>query len=138
MLNNPEKIFHKNRRAFIIMPNSGLVVAPVGFEYGHLEMLESIHFDDIRYAMENFPRGYFMNNELCIYQGFDMTPGTLWQVSNKNINVIQKNIPNFRCEFSVKDDTPVYLGVRVGDIGSVWEKIRRTTIKMLEKGNIVM
>ena len=135
-MNSGEKDFHTNRRAFIIMPDTGLVVAPRGFSGGHTELLIKLHYPKIRYAMENFPRGYFMDGELCLYTGCDMTRGSVWEI--KNIDVVIKTIPDFRRTFAVGDETPVYLGVRVGKIGDVWEKIRRTTIKSLEKGNIVM
>ncbi|MBQ6736698.1 MAG: hypothetical protein IJQ90_04420 [Alphaproteobacteria bacterium] len=137
-MNAGEKNFHTDRRAFIIMPDTGLTVAPVGFSGGHTELLVKLHYPRLRYAMDNFPRGYFMNDELCIYTGHDMTPGAVWEIKEKDMYVVKNTIPDFRRVFSVNDETPVYLGVRVGEIGKVWEKIRRTTIKMLEKGNIVM
>ena len=137
-MKNTEQVFHKNRRAFIIMPDTGLVVAPAGFDGGHMEMLFRLHYPHIRYAMDNFPRGYYMNNELCIYTGHDMTPGAIWEIKEKDMDVVKNAIPDFRRVFFVTDETPVYLGVRVGEIGQIWEKIRCTTIKMLEKRNIVM
>jgi len=137
-VSNSAQNFHTARRAFIIMPTYGLVVAPVGFDQGHTELLVHLHYPNIKYAMENFPRGYFMNGELCLYQGFYITPGATWEIRDENIDTIRHHIPNFRQIFSVDDYTPVYLGVRIGDIGTVWEKIRKTNIKMLEKGNIVM
>lgn len=130
--------FHTTRRAFIIMPDVGLTVAPNGFPGGHMEMLINLHYPRIRYAMDNFPRGYFMNGELCIYTGHDMTPGAVWEIRAEQMATVIKTVPDFRRVFGVNDETLVYLGVRVGEIGDVWEKIRRTTIKMLEKGNIVM
>ena len=120
------------------MPDTGLTVAPNGFPGGHMEMLINLHYPRIRYAMDNFPRGYFMNGELCIYTGHDMTPGAAWEIRAEQMATVIKTVPDFRRVFGVNDETPVYLGVRVGEIGDVWEKIRRTTIKMLEKGNIVM
>ena len=79
-----------------------------------------------------------MNGELCIYTGHDMTAGAVWEITAEHMDMVIKTIPDFRRVFKVTDETPVYLGVRVGKVGAVWEKIRRTTIKMLEKGNIVM
>lgn len=120
------------------MPDAGLVVAPVGFSGGHTELLVKLHYPRLRYAMENFPRGYFMDDELCVYTGHDMTPGAVWEIKDDNMETVRSAIPDFRRVFNVKDETPVYLGVRVGEIGKIWEKIRCTTIKTLEKGNIVM
>ncbi len=130
--------FHTTRRAFIIMPDVGLTVAPNGFPGGHTEMLIMLHYPRIRYAMDNFPRGYFMNGELCIYTGHGMTPGAVWEIRAEQMATVIKTVPDFRRVFDVTDETPVYLGVRVGKIGDVWEKIRKTNIKTLEKGNIVM
>lgn len=130
--------FHTTRRAFIIMPDVGLTVAPNGFSGGHMEMLINLHYPRIRYAMDNFPRGYFMNGELCIYTGHDMTPGAVWEIRAEQMAKVIKTVPDFRRVFNAADETPVYLGVRVGKIGDVWEKIRKTNIKTLEKGNIVM
>ena len=136
-MNSGEKNFHTNRRAFIIMPDAGLVVAPVNFDGGHTDLLIRLHYPKIRYAMDNFPRGYFMDGELCIYTGHDMTPGAIWEIKDDNMDVVRKTIPYFRRAFDINDDTPVYLGVRVGRIGAIWEKIRQTTIKTLEKQNNV-
>ena len=130
--------FHINRRAFIIMPDTGLTVAPAGFSDGHTEMLIRLHYPQVRYAMDNFPRGYFMNGEICVYTGHDMTPGAVWEITPEQIDTVIKTIPDFRRVFGVTNETSVYLGVRVGKVGEVWEKIRRTTIKTLEKQNNVM
>lgn len=130
--------FHTNRRAFIIMPDTGLTVAPNGFSGGHTEFLMRLHYPRVRYAMDNFPRGYYMNGEICVYSGHDMTPGAVWEIRAEQMATVVKTVPDFRRMFDATDDTPVYLGVRVGKIGDVWEKIRKTNIKMLEKGNIVM
>lgn len=130
--------FHTTRRAFIIMPDVGLTVAPNGFSGGHTEMLIMLHYPRIRYAMDNFPRGYFMNGELCIYTGHDMTPGAVWEIRAEQMATVIKTVPDFRRVFNAADETPVYLGVRVGKIGDVWEKIRKTNIKTLEKQNNVM
>jgi len=130
--------FHTNRRAFIIMPDTGLTVAPNGFSGGHTEFIMRLHYPRVRYAMDNFPRGYYMNGEICVYTGHDMTPGAVWEIRAEQMATVIKTVPDFRRMFGVGDDTAVYLGVRVGKIGDVWEKIRKTNIKTLEKGNIVM
>ena len=120
------------------MPDTGLTVAPAGFSGGHTEMLIMLHYPQVRYAMDNFPRGYFMNGDLCVYTGHDMTPGAVWEITSEQIDTVIKTIPDFRRVFGVTNETSVYLGVRVGKVGEVWEKIRRTTIKTLEKQNNVM
>ena len=97
--------FHTTRRAFIIMPGTGLTVAPNGFSGGHMEMLINLHYPRIRYAMDNFPRGYFMNGELCIYTGHNMTPGAVWEIRAEQMATVIKTVPDFRRVFDVGDDT---------------------------------
>ena len=132
--------FHTNRRAFIMIWGAGLIVAPRGADISHEQMLQMIGIPSVditRYLTMN-PRGYFMNGELCLYQGCDMTPGTEWKLDEWGYKTVQKYLQDLRTLFYLQDDTPVYLGVRVGKIGDVWEKIRKTNFKTLEKQNIVM
>ena len=69
-----------------------------------------------------------MDGEICVYQGADMTPGAIWRLPVENYNILRGFIPKLCKEFSTDDDTNLYLGVRVGEIGTVWEKLYKTTI----------
>ena len=132
--------FHTKRRAFIILSDIGLLVAPKDYNISHEQMLEKLGLsqDDILKLMTIHPRGYFMDGELCIYQGYDMTLETKWQLTADGRKVVQKYIEDLRRIFSLNDNTPVYLGVIVGQIGDVLKKINMVRLKTLENGNIVM
>jgi len=134
------QIFHNQRRAFIIMRDAGLLIAHKNSSISHQEMLKNIGIPqkDITKFLTIYPRGYFLDGELCCYQGYDMTPGAKWELSADGRKIIQKYITDLRAVFCLNDETPVYTGVIVGEIGDVWEKINKTTLKTLENRNIVM
>ena len=122
--------FHIVRRAFIMMPDGNLLVAPKNTDLSHEQMLNNMGMgrDDIPKFLTTVPRGYFMNGELCVYQGFDMTPGAIWRVPVESYNIVRAFIPKLCQEFPITDDTNLYLGVRVGKVGTIWEKLYKTTI----------
>ena len=84
------------------------------------------------------PRGYFMDGELCIYQGYDMTPGAKWALTDDGKKIVQQYSADLRVIFNLNDQTCVYTGVIVGKIGDVWKKINMVRLKTLENQNIVM
>ena len=122
--------FHTVRRAFIMMPGGTLLVAPENTDISHQQMFQNqgIASDEIQKSLMSIPRGYFMDGEICVYQGADMTPGAIWRLPVENYNILRGFIPKLCKEFSTDDDTNLYLGVRVGEIGTVWEKLYKTTI----------
>ena len=122
--------FHTVRRAFIMMPDGNLLLAPEKSDLSHEQMLCHIGMNqgDIPNFMTTVPRGYYMDNDVCVYQGLDMTPGTIWRVAPTNYHVIKSFVPKLRQAFQVTDETNLYLGVRVGAVGTVWEKLYKTTI----------
>ncbi len=122
--------FHNLRRAFIMMPDGNLLIAPKNSDLSHEQMLSNIGMacNEIPKFMVDVPRGYFMDGELCVYQGFDMTPGAIWCISIKGYNIVRNFIPKLRQEFAVTDNTNLYLGVRVGNVGTIWEKLYKTTV----------
>ena len=132
--------FHTKRRAFIILPDIGLLVAPRNYNISHEQMLKKLGLsqDDILNFLTIYPRGYFMDGELCIYQGYDMIPGVKWVLTNDGKKIVQQYITDLRAIFNLNDETQVYTGVIVGEIGEVWKKINMVQLKTLENGNIVM
>lgn len=122
--------FHTKRIAFIMMPDGRFLIAPKNSKMSHEQMLINIGMPvgDIKRLLMNIPRGYFMNAELCIYQGTDMTPGAIWQLAPENYDVVRSYVPKFQQDFLVNDDTNLYLGVRVGKIGDVWDRLYKTTM----------
>ena len=124
--------FHNLRRAFIMMPNR-LLVAQKNMDISHNDMLKSLDIspNEVARIMKEVPRGYFMNGEIVVYQGFDMTPGAVWCLDLGGYQVMRSFVPDLRREFSANDDTRVWMGVRVGEIGTIWEKLYPTTIRNL-------
>ena len=132
--------FHTKRRAFMIMPDIGLIIAPKNVDVSHEQMLKNMGFStaDVLNFLAIYPRGYFMNGELCVYQGYDMTPGAKWVLTNDGEKIVQQYIADLRAIFNLNDKTQVYTGVIVGEIGEVWKKINMVHLKTLENRNIVM
>ena len=132
--------FHTKRRAFIIMPDIGLIIAPKNVDVSHEQMLKNMGFStaDVLNFLAIYPRGYFMNGELCVYQGYDMTPGSKWVLTDNGKKIVQQYIVDLCAIFNLNNDTRIYTGVVVGKIGDVWKKINACGLKTLENGNIVM
>lgn len=122
--------FHTVRRAFIMMPGGALLIAPANTDISHHQMFQTqgITSDDIQNFLMTVPRGYFMDGEICVYQGADMTPGAIWQLPVENYSIVRGFVPELKRSFEINDNTNLYLGVRVGEIGTVWEKLYKTTI----------
>ena len=129
-----EANFHKSRRAFIIImhhtslpQNPGLMVAPANSDISHEQMLNGLNFysRELQDVLMKSPRGYYMNGELCVYQG---VYGPTWELTQSNYQIVQQYMPDLCALFNLNDNSNMYLGVRVGNIGDVWERINKTTI----------
>ncbi|MBO7508801.1 MAG: hypothetical protein J6T57_00805 [Alphaproteobacteria bacterium] len=122
--------FHTNRRAFIMWPGRELIVSSVGCDISHNQMFSNLGVapSDVPRFMEIIPRGYFMDGEVCVYQGYDMTPGAVWEITPAGAMIVHDFLPALCHEFKLNCDTNLYLGVRVGVVGQVWDKIRKTKI----------
>lgn len=136
-MNINEKDFHNKRRPFIIFPETGLLVGELGTSLSHNDILISIGLDGVRinYIINNYSRGYFMNNDLVFYQGNNFTEGNILEIDNKNISTIKKYIYDFENIFKINEQTNIYLGIKVGKIGDVWPKINQISLTEL-KSNI--
>jgi len=128
------KQFHESRRAFVIIQhhtslphNPGLMIAPANTNISHEEMLTAVNFygRELQDVLMKSPRGYCMDGELCVYQGFS---GPTWELAQSNYQIVQQYIPDLCALFNLKDNSNLYLGVRVGRVGDVWERINQTTI----------
>lgn len=127
-MNTNAKQFHESRRIFIINPDLGLVIAPSKTNISHVDMIYNMGFYDKQYAnvvLNKIPRGYCMNGELCVYQGVS---GPTWELTESNYKIVQQYMPDLCALFNLNNDSNMYLGVRVGRIGGVWERINKTTI----------
>ncbi len=122
------KQFHESRRIFIINPDLGLVIAPSKTNISHVDMVYNMGFYDKQYAnvvLNKIPRGYYMKGELCVYQGVYKPT---WELAQSNYQIVQQYMPDLCALFNLKDNSNMFLGVRVGKIGEVWERINKTTI----------
>lgn len=66
------KNFHQTRRAFLCISDM-LLIAPLNVEWSHLEWLLNMGFSELdadKIIVENC-RGYFLNNELHFYTGYN-------------------------------------------------------------------
>jgi len=127
-MSTSEANFHKSRRAFILMP-AGLLVAPANTSLSHQDMFDKmgLSFAQTLHYLSDTPRGYYMSGDLCLYQGALLDRKT-WELKQANYKLVQQYMPDLRALFNLTDDSNMYLGVRVGRIGSVWERINKTTI----------
>lgn len=128
-MNKGEQVFHAARRAFIIMGNSGVLLAPANSKLSHKEMLTQMGFSVVQTVqyLNELPRGYCMNSELCVYQGVSDKSKT-WELQPKNYKIVQQYLPDLCALFNLNDNSNLYLGVLVGRVGEVWKKINKTTI----------
>lgn len=129
-----EIAFHKARRPFIIFPESGVLLGELATTKSHNDILVSMGLDTkyIKYIIKNFPRGYFKDNDLVLYQDDNFVEGNILKVDSKNIPVIKKYIYDFEKLFNIDEKTNIYLGLRVGKIGDVWDKINKISLKDLK------
>ena len=130
-MNTNAKKFHESRRAFIIMHDAGLLVAPTNTDISHQDLLLNMGIPlvpDVLRHLTDPPRGYHMNGELCLYQGY-LNDEQTWNLQPQNYKLVQQYIPDLKALFNLTDDSKIYLGVRVGRVGEVWEKINKTTIR---------
>ena len=127
---NISKQQHLNRFLFPIHDDGGLILASEKSDMSHEQMFYELGFSTrvVEQYLLKYPRGYYMDDVLCIYQGASMTPHTKWELSPGNYPIVQQYIPDLRAQLNLKDDTILYLGVVVGEIGRVWERINKTTI----------
>ncbi|MFQ6760370.1 MAG: hypothetical protein ACLRFM_03165 [Alphaproteobacteria bacterium] len=127
-MSTSEANFHKFRRAFVLMP-AGLLVAPANTNLSHQDMFDKmgLSFAQTLHYLSDTPRGYYMSGDLCLYQGALLDRKT-WELKQANYKLVQQYIPDLRALFNLTDDSNMYLGVRVGRIGSVWERINKTTV----------
>jgi len=90
-------------------------------------MLNGVNFygRELQDVLMKSPRGYCMDGELCVYQGFS---GPTWELTPSNYTIVQQYMPDLCALFDLNKDSNLYLGVRVGRVGDVWDRIHKTTI----------
>lgn len=129
------KIYHQKRRAFIIVPEVGIILAQKGTIMSHTEILQSLGLPKERviHIIQNNPRGYFMDNTLVIYQGDSIKEGECWELQQENYSVVAENFADMEHMFSINKDTQIYLGVKRGKLGEVWEKVHPVSVTFFKQ-----
>ncbi len=129
-MNQAVEEYHAKRRPFIIIPQVGIIIGELGQPYSHREILKHIGCSDeqISYILENYPRGYFLNNKLVIYQSDDIKPGESWQLKEENYIHVKKYFPDLQKLFQIDKNTQIFLGVRRGKEGEIWPTINGVSL----------
>lgn len=119
------KEYHLKRRPFIIFPETGLILGESGLPYSHNEILSRLGLDNerIKYVIENYPRGYFLDNKLVIYQLNNVPEGTCWELKPENNFYVRKYFPDLKQIFGINTKTRIFLGVLRGKEGEIWPTV---------------
>ena len=117
--------YHSQRRAFIIIPNAGITVGEKGAPFSHREILQNCGFnaEQVSFALENFPRGYFLNNKLVMYQSDDVKEGDSWRLLPENYDLVKRYYSDLQNLFQINEQTRIFFGVYRGKEGDIWPTI---------------
>lgn len=129
-MNQAVEEYHRKRRAFIILPQVGIIIGEHGQPYSHREILKHIGCSDdqISHILENYPRGYFLNNKLVMYQSDDVKEGDSWLLQPENYELVKKYFGDMKKIFSLNKESQIFLGVSRGKEGEVWPTINEVNI----------
>ncbi len=133
-MNQPVEKFHSERRAFIIIPNAGLILGEINQPFSHREILTNSGFmqEQINFILENYPRGYFLNNNLVIYQADDRQDSQTWELKKENYSFVKKYYPDLKNIFHITPQTQIFLGVTRGKKGEIWPTINEVSSDFFE------
>ncbi len=134
-MNQAVEEYHRKRRAFIILPQVGIIIGEQGRPYSHREILKHIGCSDkqISHILENYPRGYFLNNKLVMYQSDDVKEGESWQLHPKNYELVKKYFGDMKKIFDLNTQSQIFLGVSRGKEGEVWPTINEVDINFFNE-----
>lgn len=81
--------YHERRRPFVIIPEIGIIFSRSGNAFAHNELLQNCGFSEERVheIIENFPRGYFLDNRLVVYQGENVAEGESWTLKPGKLQI---------------------------------------------------
>lgn len=133
-----EKQFHTSRRAFIIFPETGILISKLHSPMSHTEMLKSLDLsaDVIASVINNNPRGYYKDNNLVFYQGSSMLLGDVWELKPENYPTVKEYFQDLKKMLSFKNDVNIFFGVRAGDVGDVWSLINPVKLSFFKKTKV--
>ena len=133
-MNQPVEKFHSERRAFIIIPNAGLILGEINQPFSHREILTNsgLMQEQINFILENYPRGYFLNNTLVFYQADDSKESSTWELKKENYPLVKKYYPDLKNIFHITAQTQIFLGVAKGKEGEIWPTINEVSSDFFE------
>ncbi len=126
--------YHAQRRAFIIIPEGGLIVGESGQPFSHRDILTNLGLDkeQITHVLQNYPRGYFLDNTLVIYQADDNLEQKSWELKPENYFYVRKYFQDLKNLFRMTAKTKIFLGVKCGKEGEVWPTINEVKSSFFE------
>ena len=126
--------YHAQRRAFIIIPEGGLIVGESGQPFSHRDILTNLGLDkeQITHVLQNYPRGYFLDNTLVIYQADDNLEQKSWELKPENYFYVRKYFQDLKNLFRMTAKTKIFLGVKCGKEGEVWPTINEVNSSFFE------
>ena len=133
-MNQALEEYHSQRRAFVLVPNVGMILGEKGKPFSHREILTNCGFnpEQISFMLENYPRGYFLNNKLVLYQSDDVKEGDSWELKKENFPVVKKYYSDLKKIFNFNSETKVFLGVYRGKEGDIWPTINEVSLDFFD------
>ena len=116
------------------MPHLSLIIGDTENGQSHPELLQSMGFSDqrIKEIIENNPRGYFMDNNLVIYQGDNIKEGDAWLLNERNYPEVKRFYPELKRIFQFNSKTKVFLGVLRGKPGVQWDTVNEVDLTFFD------
>lgn len=126
--------YHEQRRPFIILPKVGIIIGEKGMSYSHRDILANLGFnpEQIFSTLEAYPRGYFLNNKLVIYQSDDVKEGEYWVLKEENYPLVRQYFDDLKNLFHLSPDTKIFLGILRGKEGELWPTVNEVDFDFFE------
>ena len=122
--------YHQKRRPFVIIPEIGIIFSQTGKAFAHDELLLNCGFskEKVNEIIENYPRGYFLDNQLIIYQSKNTTKGECWLLKPENYKFVRSFYSDLCRIFKINAKTKIFLGVKCGNPGEQWPTINEVDL----------
>ena len=133
-MNPSVKAYHEKRRAFIIIPEVGLILGESGQPFSHKDILANLGLDkeQISHVLQNYPRGYFLDNNLVMYQSDGNTEQEVWELKPENYFYVRKYFQDLKKLFRITTKTKIFLGVKCAKEGEIWPTINEVESSFFE------
>ena len=134
-MNQALKDYHSQRRPFIIIPDTGIILGELGQSYAHREILSKIGLtsQQISYILDNYPRGYYLNNKLVIYQSDNVNEGECWRLKPENYTYVRRYFEDLKNLFHLNNNSKIFLAILRGKEGDIWPTIDEVPINFFEE-----